>query len=324
MSSESPQPALLNLEPATELFLRDVLHGLESDPKTLPCKYFYDEHGSQLFEDICQLDEYYLTRTELAIMETYAGEMAEQIGPGVMLVEYGSGSSVKTRILLDHLVEPVAYVPVDISRVHLRQTADGLSKAYPHIKVLPVCADFTEEFALPRSKRTPTHSAVYFPGSTIGNFEPEAAQAMLARIASLCGTGGGLLIGIDLQKDTATLEAAYNDAEGVTAEFNLNLLRRINRELGGNFDIDEFEHRAVYNREAGRMEMSLVSQSDQKVTVAGESFSFSAGEATCTEYSHKYTVDGFADIAAKVGLTLRRHWTDRTHKFAVLHFAIVQ
>ena len=192
-------------------------------PRTLPCKYFYDERGSQLFDEICKLDEYYLTRSEISIMKRHAPEMADQIGPGVMLVEYGSGSSIKTRLLLEQLQDPVAYVPVDISRDHLLRTANGLSLDFPHLEVLPVCADFTTEFHLPNSKRIPTHSAVYFPGSTIGNFLPRTALAMLAGIVPLCGTGGGLLIGIDLQKDVDVIESAYNDAKGVTAEFNLNI-----------------------------------------------------------------------------------------------------
>ncbi|HET6327834.1 MAG TPA: L-histidine N(alpha)-methyltransferase, partial [Planctomycetaceae bacterium] len=211
------------------VFLHDVVTGLQALPKSLPCKYFYDERGSELFDRICQLDEYYLTRTELALMDQFAPEMGAQIGPGTMLVEYGSGSSVKTRYLLDGLIDPVAYVPVDISGEHLRKTARELARDYPRIEVLPICADFTQDFALPRSQRAATHAAVYFPGSTIGNFLPGQAAELLRRITLMCGTGGGLLIGVDLKKDVATLEAAYDDLRGVTAEFNLNLLHRINR-----------------------------------------------------------------------------------------------
>jgi len=315
--------ALLDLKPQAAVFLDDVVEGLSQSPKCLPCKYFYDERGSQLFDRICELDEYYLTRTELAIMRQFASEMAEQIGPGVMLVEYGSGSSIKTRLLLDHLPDPVAYVPVDISQDHLEQTAAVLADDYPNIEVLPVCADFTKEFDLPLSVREPSHAAVYFPGSTIGNFTPDEALELLSHIAPLCGTGGGLLIGVDLQKDLETIEAAYDDAEGVTADFNLNLLRRINEELGGDFRLDQFRHRAVYNRRLGRVELGLVSQGRQHAEVAGESFLFEDGEEIRTEYSHKYTVDGFAELAAEAGLTLRRHWTDEDLRFAVLHFAVV-
>ena len=193
---------------ARQAFLRDALAGLRESPKRLACKYFYDKRGSELFDQICQLDEYYLTRCELGIMERHAAEMGQQIGRGVMLVEYGSGSSVKTRYLLDGLPDPVAYVPVDISDQHLHETARELERDYPRIEILPVCADFTTDFALPLSDRASTHAAVYFPGSTIGNFLPSRATELLARITKLCGTGGGLLIGIDLRKDPRTIEAA--------------------------------------------------------------------------------------------------------------------
>lgn len=315
--------ALLNLQPSVAQFLTDVVAGLRTSPKTLSCKYFYDERGSRLFDDICLLEEYYLTRAEDEIIKRHAQEMADQIGPGVMLVEYGSGSSTKTRALLDRLDAPVAYVPVDISREHLHRTAVELSRVYPRIEILPVCADFTRPFKLPRSRRPPTHSAVFFPGSTIGNFQPEAARAMLGQIAPMCGAGGGLLIGIDLQKDAATIEAAYNDSLGVTAEFNLNLLRRINRELEGNFDVDQFEHRASYDPRFGRVEMQLVSRVRQTATVGEQAFEFAVGEAISTEYSHKYTVEGFAALAGDAGLTLRRTWMDARQQFAVLHFALL-
>jgi dimethylhistidine N-methyltransferase len=277
-----------------------------------------------LFDQICQLDEYYLTRTEQAIMNAFAPEMAEQIGRGVMLVEYGSGSSIKTRYLLDELSDAAAYVPVDISREHLQHTCRKLARSYPALDVLPVCADFTTNFELPTPQREPTHTAVYFPGSTIGNFQISQAKALLAGIASLCGTGGGLLIGIDLQKDRETLEAAYNDSRGVTAEFNLNLLRRINRELAGDFQLDAFRHFATYNAEQGRIEIYLQSGCDQVVTVAGRSFSIAADELIGTEHSHKYTVDGFARLAETVGLTLRKQWTDPAQRFAVLHLAVTR
>ncbi|REK24373.1 MAG: L-histidine N(alpha)-methyltransferase [Planctomycetota bacterium] len=315
---------LLDFEPTSSEFLEEVITGLGRAPKSLPCKFFYDERGSHLFEQICELEEYYPTRTELGIMRRYAGEMAEQIGPGVMLVEYGSGSSTKTTLLLDRLEGPVAYVPVDISGEHLHQTAESLARRYPEIEILPVCADFTGEFELPVSRRTPTHKAVYFPGSTIGNLTPDLAERMLRRIVEKCGCGGGLLIGVDLQKDIATIEAAYNDARGVTAEFNLNLLHRINEELGGNIDVDRFEHRAKYNRELHRVEIDLVSLCEQTVEVGDASFDFSAGEKICTEHSHKYTIDGFADLAARAGLELHRAWTDERDYFAVLHFAVAE
>jgi dimethylhistidine N-methyltransferase len=323
MSDFAAATVLLNLQPNAAQFLADVLGGLQSTPKTLPCKYFYDERGSRLFDEICGLDEYYLTRTEDAIIKRHAQEMANQIGPGVMLVEYGSGSSTKTRAILDRLADAVAYVPVDISREHLHRTATRLSQIYPRIEMLPVCADFTKPFRLPVSRRRPTHSAVFFPGSTIGNFQPHEARAMLAHLATMCGSGGGLLIGIDLRKDPRTIEAAYNDSRGVTAEFNLNLLDRINHELNGDFDLDQFAHRASYDPKLGRVVMTLVSRRPQCVTLGSRRFEFGAGEAIITEYSHKYTIEGFAAMAAGAGLTLRRTWTDEREWFAVLHFALL-
>ncbi len=323
MRAQLLDSALLDQEPSSASFLDEVLRGLQQSPKTLPCKYFYDKRGSQLFDQICDLDEYYLTRTELAIMDTYAPQMAAQIGTGVMLVEYGSGSSVKTRILLDHLPEVAAYVPVDISRKHLQHTCLNLARCYPTLEVLPVCADFTMDFDLPIPRCEPTHCAVYFPGSTIGNFGRRESEKLLAQIASLCGAGGGLLIGIDLQKGLETIEAAYNDAEGITAEFNLNLLRRINRELDGDFHLERFRHVATYNAKLGRVELFLRSLRDQVVTVAGTTFGLAANELISTEHSHKYTVDGFSQMAANAGLTLRKQWTDDDDRFAVLHFAIV-
>jgi dimethylhistidine N-methyltransferase len=303
-------------------FFRDVIAGLSAPAKELPCKYFYDQRGSSLFERICILDEYYLTRSELAIMHESAAEMGEQIGRGAMLVEYGSGSSVKTRYLLDALSEPVAYVPVDISGELLEQTAAELAADYPRIEILPVCADFTDSFELPTPRRRASHAAVYFPGSTIGNFMPDRAIELLWDVAKLCGAGGGLLIGIDLKKDPAKIEAAYNDALGVTDQFNLNLLRRINRELDGNFRLDQFQHGAVYNAELGRVEIDLVSRCNQRVVIAGRGFDFKSGEAIRTEYSHKYSVEEFAALAAPSGLVLHHQWTDRDRNFAVLHLVV--
>jgi len=323
MSNSDSVSALLDLQPSTAEFLSDVVAGLGTSPKQLPSKYLYDERGSRLFDDICLLDEYYLTRSEDQIIKQYAQEMADQIGPGVMLVEYGSGSSTKTRALLGKLAKPVAYVPVDISREHLSRTASRLSRAFPAIEVLPVCADFTQPFVLPNSAQPKTHTAVFFPGSTIGNFERPAAREMLQQIADLCGSGGGLLIGIDLQKEVDVIESAYNDAQGVTAEFSLNLLLHINRELGGDFDSEHFRHQAVYDYGEDRVEISLVSGRDQHVTIGDQLFLFEEEERIITEFSHKYTIHGFSTLAAEVGLTLRRSWTDNRQMFAVLHFALL-
>lgn len=303
-------------------FEDDALEGLSQEPKRLPCKYFYDRRGSELFDAICEQPEYYLTRTELAIMRQYAHEMAEALDERVMLVEFGSGSSIKTEMLLDQLKRPAAYVPVDISGDHLQSTANRLQREYPDLEVLPVCADFTKEFSLPDADFDVSHHAVYFPGSTIGNLQPEAATRLLQQIARISGSGGGLLIGIDLQKDIDIIEAAYNDAAGVTAEFNLNLLRRMNRELDADFQLDQFAHSAQYDTRYNRVDIRLVSQAEQEVHLNGETIEFADGEPILTEYSHKYTVEGFAALAALTGFQLRRVWTDPKSYFAILHLII--
>lgn len=308
--------------PERERFRRDVLAGLRSAPKTLPCKYLYDEEGSRLFDRICELESYYPTRTELAIVRAHGPAMAKALGPDALLVEYGSGSSAKTRVLLEHLERPAAYVPVDISREHLLRSAEAVSAAYPELEVLPVCADFTERFPVPAPRRTPARTAVYFPGSTIGNFEPANAGALLAKVAAECGPGGALLLGVDLAKDRATLERAYDDPEGVTAAFNRNLLVRMNRELGAGFDLRRFAHRAVYAPEAGRVEMHLESLAEQTVEVAGERIAFAEGERVCTEHSHKYTLEGFAALAAEAGFEVARVWTDPERLFSVQHLEV--
>jgi dimethylhistidine N-methyltransferase len=300
-------------------FRADVLRGLSAGPKRLPCKYFYDERGSQLFDAICELDEYYLTRAELAIMRRDAGEMAQSVGDGVMLIEFGSGSSTKTRLLLDELTAPLAYVPVDISREHLLAAARRLSHRYPHVEVLPVCADFTSDFDLPISCHDGLRRVVYFPGSTIGNFERAAAVELLARMADFCSADGGVLIGIDLQKEPAVIEAAYNDARGVTAQFNLNLLARINRELDADFCLEQFEHLAFYDRQFQRVDIRLVSRCRQTVRIGSEFIPFRAGEAIHTEYSHKYTIESFTQLAREAGLSLRQFWNDERNLFAVLY-----
>ena len=297
----------------------EILSGLRSPQKSISPKYFYDERGSRLFDQICQLPEYYPTRTEIGIMEEFAGEMADCIGPHASLIEFGSGSSLKIRILLRHTDRLAAYVPVDISREHLVASAEATAKEFPAIEVLPVAADFTRPFSLPNPKTMPVRNIVYFPGSTIGNFSPEGALELLGVMFHEAGQGGGLLIGIDLQKESATLERAYNDASGVTAEFNLNVLRRLNREFGATFDLAAFRHRAIYNEIDGRIEMYLVSLRDQSFRVAGQAFEIARGESILTEHSHKYTLDGFAAMAAAAGFRLEQHWTDRDRLFAVCY-----
>jgi dimethylhistidine N-methyltransferase len=301
--------------PQTREFLRDVLAGLSRPDKHLPCKYFYDERGSQLFELICELPEYYPTRCELTILEAHGDEIAARLGPGCVVVEYGSGSSRKTRLLLDRLRDPLAYVPVDLSREHLFASARQLGADYPHVRVVPLCADFTRPIRLPLSASG--KRVVYFSGSTIGNFGPAEATTLLRQIADLVGPGGGLLIGVDLKKDRGLLERAYDDAQGVTAAFNLNLLARINRELVADFVLDRFRHWALWNEEHGRVEMHLISLEAQQVHLAGQVFLLARDETICTEYSHKYSLDDFAGLARAAGLEVRDVWTDPAGFFSV-------
>ena len=316
--SQSSSIGVLDLEPSLETFHLDVINGMSGSPKTIPCKYLYDERGSQLFDQICELDEYYPTRTELSIMRRYAPEMAQLIGTDALLIEFGSGSSLKTRLLLDRIVELSAYVPVDISLEHLKVSTASLVSQFPNIDILPVCADFTTDFDIPSTPRKPKRKIVYFPGSTIGNLDSSLAKQLLKRIAKICEPDGGLLVGIDLKKDIEKLIAAYDDEKGVTAEFNLNLLRRINRELDADFDLGLFEHQAIYNSDYDRIEMHLVSLCEQTVSVGSEAIEFHRDESICTEHSHKYSVDGFARVAASAGLKLKKSWTNDKTEFAVL------
>ncbi len=312
--------AVLDLEPATSEFLAEALAGLSATPRTLPCKFFYDEHGSDLFLQICELPEYYVTRTEISILSKFSGEMAESIGEGAELVGFGTGAGMKTRLLLDQLQNPIAYVPVDISKQRLIESAKDLQRAMPQLEVLPVCADYLQPIRLPTPSQQPEHIAVYFPGSTIGNLEPPQARDFLARVRALSGHSGGLIIGIDLQKPTEILESAYNDQAGVTSQFNLNLLVRANRELDADFDLDCWRHRAVYNREIGRIEMHLVSVGEQVVRLGDQSFCFADGETIITEFSYKYTQESFVALAESAGFQKSRVWTDPKGYFAVFHF----
>jgi dimethylhistidine N-methyltransferase len=315
--NETPELPLHDCAPERNRFREEVLNGLRREPKELPCKYLYDARGSQLFDRICQLDEYYPTRTEVAIMETYAGEMAGLLGPHCAVLEYGSGSSLKTRILMESLEDPVAYVPVDISRDHLLRSAHSLDRRHPDLEVLPVCADFTQPFALPRPARTPARWIVYFPGSTIGNFHPPEVLDFLKRIGGQFAQAGGLLIGVDLPKDRRILEAAYDDREGVTAAFNRNLLSRINRELGADFDLGRFRHRAVYDQVLSRVEMHLVSTASQTVAIDGECIDFAPDEWIHTESSYKYSREAFASFAAQSNFDVRHVWVDDASLFSV-------
>ncbi len=325
MSGAAGRVTVLDLEPVNADFLAEVIAGLSSRPRTLPCKFFYDERGADLFQEICELPEYYITRTETELLRRYAHEISESIGANAALIGFGTGAGIKTRMLLEHLENPIAYIPVDISKQRLIDSAIELSKAMPALEILPVCADYLQELQLPRPLRKPDHVAVFFPGSTIGNLEPVVAQDFLQRVCRLCGKNGGLIIGIDLQKSREILEAAYNDSAGVTAAFNLNLLVRANRELNADFDLARWQHRAIYNEREGRIEMNLVSDGEQSVRVGGQEFRFADGEKIITEFSYKHTIDGFAHLAASAGFReASRVWTDPAKMFAIFHFAVAE
>jgi dimethylhistidine N-methyltransferase len=312
--------SVLDLEPAASDFLEQAIAGLTSWPRTLPSKFFYDERGSGLFQQICELPEYYVTRTETEILRLYGSEMAESIGENAELVGFGTGAGVKTRMLLDHLQNLIAYVPVDISKQRLTESAEALSREMPTLEILPVCADYLQPIELPTPSRKPAHIAVYFPGSTIGNMQPDTARHFLRRVCRLCGHSGGLIIGVDLQKPKEVLEAAYNDSAGVTAAFNLNILERANRDLDADFDLSQWRHRAIYNEEAHRIEMHLLSACAQTVHLGEREFHFAPGEKIITEFSYKHTIEGFGALAASAGFQLARVWTDPQKLFAVFHF----
>lgn len=314
--------AVLDLAPAQKEFRDEVFAGLDRQPRMLPSKFFYDERGSELFLQICQLPEYYITRTELAILQERGSEIAAVLGEQIELIGLGTGAGTKTRLLLEHLKNPTAYLPVDISLEQLTQSTAAFSKLFPDLEILPVCADYLRPFDLPSASRTPAHKVVYFPGSTLGNLEPDCALEFLEKIHSLAGEKGMLLIGVDLQKPKEILERAYNDAAGVTAEFNLNLLARANRELDANFDLAQWRHFAFYNERAGRIEMHLVSGSAQRVKISGREFDFAKDEHLVTEYSYKYSRSQLIEMAARAGLRFRELWTDREELFGLFLFAV--
>ena len=320
--NETTELELQDFHPARKDMLADVLRGLAAPEKWLSSMYFYDERGSKLFDEICELPEYYPTRTELSIMEANIDDITELLGPHALLVEFGSGSSLKTRILLEHMDDVAAYMPVEISREHLMSSAQLLKERFPGIEILPVCADFTQPFEPPAPAHPPLRTVVYFPGSTIGNFDPDDALDLLKRMAHIAGDGGGVLIGVDLEKDVATLERAYNDGAGVTAEFNLNILERLNRELGADFDPAAFRHKAIWNGQRHGIEMHLESLRDQLVHVRGNEIRFRRGETIHTESSYKFTLPRFEALAAQAGLTVERVWTDKDQLFSVQFLAV--
>lgn len=301
-------------------FYHEIITGLSRRPRHIPPKFFYDERGSELFDAICRTEEYYPTRTEQALLQYYAGEIAELIGPRCLLIEPGSGNSEKVRLLLDKL-QPAAYLPMDISRDFLYQAAEDLAQEYPWLEVHATCIDFTAPITLPWSAPGCPH-LIFFPGSSIGNFEPDQAEVFLRNLRNTAGPRGSLLIGVDLKKDPAILNAAYNDAAGVTAAFNQNLLTRLQREIGAKLDPELFDHQAFYNAELGRVEMHLVSREQQAIEINSQRFEFDQGESIHTESSYKYTIDEFIELAGRAGFSSRKVWTDPDQLFSLHYFDI--
>lgn len=300
--------ALTDLTPGRQQILTEVVAGLSRTPRQLPSKYFYDARGSRLFEQITQTCEYYPTRTELALLARVLPDIARSVGPHAHVVELGSGSGRKTALLLAALQDPVAYTPIEISRAALLSSIDHLAPALPDVEMLPVCADFTRAVAVPAPEREPARRLLFFPGSTLGNFVEEDAVALLRAMRQTMGRDGLALVGIDLHKDPALIEAAYNDVQGITAAFTLNLLARLNREIGSDFDLDGFRHRARYSIARLRIETDLVSQRAQDVRLDGRTFHFQADEPIRVEYSHKYTDDSFEALLLPAGLQVVRRW----------------
>jgi len=309
-------------EPEKEDILHEVMEGFSKHQKELPCKLFYDKEGSALFDQICELDEYYPTRTEIGIMENNIDRICGTLGEECLLIELGSGSSVKIRLLLENLVKPAGYVPIDISEEHLLESVRTLAGDYPNLRIMPVYADYTQHFNLPEFNFPYSRKVVYYPGSTIGNFPPDSARAFLRRTAEWAGRGSGLLIGVDLVKDVETLERAYNDGKGITAAFNLNMLRRLNREIDSDFNLDSWKHRALYDTNENRIEMHLESLRNQEVRVNGTSFSFGKGETILTEYSYKYTTQAFEELVSD-SYKVERIWTDKDNKFSIQYLTAV-
>ena len=294
-----------------------MLRALDSRPRSIPIRYLYDKRGAKLFERICELDEYYITRIELGILRDCAGEIGGQLGPRCQLIEFGSGAGEKIRIVLDERSDWAGYVPIDIAEVQLQDAAADLRQAYPGLCVQPLLADFNQELEVPTPPVTPETRIIFFPGSTIGNFSAADARKFLSRLARIVGARGGVLIGFDLHKRTPTLEAAYNDSEGVSAAFALNALEHLNRAHGADFNLDAFRYHSRYDAKERRIEMGLVSLLDQSVTLGGKRLDFEADELILTEYSYKFTLESFAELAAGAGLRVESSWTDKDQLFSV-------
>lgn len=304
--------------PANQDILSEVILGMQQTQKTLPAKYFYDETGSRLFEAITQLPEYYPTRTEIQLLRQHRSEIAELSGDKVWLMEYGSGASLKIRLLLQ-AIKPDCYVPMDISKDFLLESADKLMADYPWLNVYAACVDYSQPIKLPDDMNSDAQRLGFFPGSSIGNFSPSEAQDFLKEVGTTLGQNGSLLVGVDLQKDKAVLEAAYNDCQGVTAAFNLNVLKHLNRVANANFNVNHFEHNAIYNTQSHRIEMHLVSKMDQIITIDHSHFTLKAGETIHTENSYKYSQQSFSQLAGSAGFNVKRFWTDDNQYFGMFY-----
>lgn len=317
--SSSQRYQFFDQHPEIADFRADIIQGLSSVEPYISPKYFYDEIGSQLFEEICNCEEYYPTRTEVSIIRDNIDDIVKILGQDCLLIEPGSGDSYKVRLLLDAL-RPIAYLPIDISKRYLQGEAQKLATEFTWLNVHAICADFTGKLELPYHVET-TNKVAFFPGSTIGNFTPEQAVKVLEEIKMMVGEDGGLLIGVDLQKESDILSAAYNDKKGFTAQFNTNLLVRINRELEADFDLDQFQHHAFYNEDEQRIEMHLVSKQDQRIVIDDQEFRFKKEQSIITEYSHKYSIQGFQQLAEQAGFKLVKTWLDEDKLFSVHYLA---
>lgn len=317
MRTNATDLAVQDFAPGAETMRDDVLRSLSRDPKELPSQYLYDRRGAELFERICETEEYYLTRTELGILRRNMDAIAARVGPGALVIEPGSGSGLKTRFLLQGLEDPVGYVPVDVAREQLANFAASVVCEFPELEVKPVCADFTDDYVVPACDNAARTRVCYFSGSTIGNFKPAVVLDVLQHLAELCDGDGGVLIGVDLKKGRTTLESAYDDAQGVSREFALNYLVRLNRELDAGFRIEQFGYEAPYNESLGRIEMALVSLCDQVVSISGTRVRFKSGELIHTEYSYKYTLPEFAALAGKANLNVVQTWSDSEELFSI-------
>lgn len=314
-----------NISAAHDLFneeVTEILAGLTAKQKRISPKYFYDQRGSQLFDEICTLPEYYPTRTEFRIMQDNLPEIAKLVGPRVSVIEFGAGSNAKARQLLSQLDTPIAYVPVEISGEYLAQQAEDLARDFPELSIIPIVADFTKPFALPEHPTVPDRNLVFFPGSTIGNFTRTEALNLLRVMAGEAQDGGALLLGVDLIKDRRIIRNAYNDSRGVTAEFNLNVLEHLNSGVGADFRPQQFRHEAVYDNANDRIEMRLIARASHTVKIANEEISFRAGEYIITEYSHKYSIEGFRQLAREAGFVPQAVWTDADDLFSVHYLTV--